>query len=88
MCPRCGGVLEPVGESGEIVGFTASTPRQNVADGAASDGHARIADRLRDVFAMRMVIDAQTWRDSERWFDDGGDVRADAPARARSQAGA
>jgi hypothetical protein len=32
LCPRCGSLLEPVGELAEIVGFQSIRPRNSAAD--------------------------------------------------------
>ena len=82
LCPRCGSLLEPVGELAEIVGFQAIKDRDSAADDRSPSTQHRIAERAEDFFARREAIHAQARLDAERWVDDGGSFGAEAGAEA------
>lgn len=58
LCPRCGALLEPVGELAEVVGFRL-VRSASAADGAASSPHERLADQLGDLIVGRHAAYAQ-----------------------------
>jgi hypothetical protein len=87
LCPGCGSLLEPVGELSEVVGFRSITSRDSAGDGS-SGTHQRIAERLEDFLASRDAVLAQARLDAERWLDDSGSFRAEAPALARPETNA
>lgn len=61
LCPGCGSSLAPVGELSEIVGYQAIGAAEPAE--LASDGHRRLATRIREVRAEQ---------DDWRWLDDDG----------------
>jgi len=80
LCPRCGSVLEPVGNLAQLVGFQTITSRHDAPEHDASATHQAIADGIRDLIAGTSATDVQAWLDDGRWADDGGSVRAEAQA--------
>jgi hypothetical protein len=84
LCPRCGSLLEPVGELAEIVGFQSIKPRDSAADGGGPGTYERLVDRVDDLVAHREATLAQARLDAERWLDDGGSFSPEAVADALS----
>ena len=58
LCPGCGSLLEPVGELAELVGFRLVASAA-AAEGAASNAHQPLADRLGDLIVRRQAAYAE-----------------------------
>jgi hypothetical protein len=71
LCPSCGSLLEPVGDPAEVLGFRSIMHRDSEVD------------RVDDLTARRVAILTQARLDAERWVDDGGSFRAEAPPLPR-----
>lgn len=82
LCPRCGSLLEPVGELAEVVGFQTIKSRDSAHGGDGPGTHQRIADRVDDFLGRRAAILAQARLEGERWLDDGGSLSPEALAEA------
>jgi hypothetical protein len=58
LCPRCGSLLEPVGQLAELVGFR-PIRSADAADHAVSSAHQRIADQFGDLIVRRRAAYAE-----------------------------
>jgi hypothetical protein len=85
LCPRCGSLLEPVGELAEIVGFQSIKSHDSSADVGALDTHQRSVYRVDDFFARRAALLADAGLDAGRWLDDGGSFDPEAVAEAMAR---
>jgi hypothetical protein len=84
-CPGCGSLLEPVARLAEIVGFqaiSASGPRP-----IASEGHRRLARRVRELRALEQAAKARAEQKAWRWLDADGSFSPETVAAAMAAHG-
>ena len=72
LCPECGALLTPAAGPGELVGFRAITPVDDVQEEPGAGDVAPVADLFaRRAYHEQARLD-QARLDFERWGDDGG----------------
>ncbi len=80
LCLGCGGLLEPVGELSEIVGFRSIASPDGFPTDDLPETPAALPGRPDDFIGRRKAILARAQLDAERWADDGGRLLAEAVA--------
>ena len=81
LCPQCGSQLDPVAKLSEVVGFQLIAPR----DARALSTGERLSDPIGALIAHREARRTRARRDTLRWVDDDGELRADALALPRPE---